>query len=879
MHDVCDSELPIEVKRREVTRGVAWPLGVALLFVASAALQAVELSTLTVNSYLYEPFKAEITLEGVPDGNFPQDLSVGLASAQTHAASGLILNPTLKDFEFSFDSEPGRPRILIRSSQPVKAPFLQFLLQVDTASGRLLRDYTAILDPPNYFYFSAPLEHETSESMGVDILYPGERYGPVRPGQTLIQIARGLKAEPSTTLHQKLVALVADNPDAFVDGNMNSLREDSLLHMPSQRLMSKNDAVAATSIYEDHLMGWLEGQAQAEPTHSTKRNWVAVTAMEGSEALLSSGVDDQTSTDYVLRIVQSGPKITKASDHADSDPSVTVSDATNEMTSARDNQIIGLTERLTNVEEALGSKELENSQLNQQVELLQIQLEKTMQLIELQETQLVLAQRQLEVMLSQQTQGSGIAQTASSGDSLADVDPKEAGLATDQPDPNPVVEVKSQVLPQTASTDTELVLTGDSLPALDRPAGTLASDQSAEPTAAPPWEDPAQALDWATEWGQFLISKVADWLEVGLEIFETLKAYAPGSIGNSEYMPLLLALLVLLLVWILIRRRRARKIDFDESSSTPDPNRLGKGSIFHSQAIEPAPDSTAQQEHSQREESMGAGFVTEIDTQRGVAVQSDEVDPLAEAEIYLAYGRGAQAEQTLRDAIGRTPERNELKIKLLEVYQTLGQKEQFDRLTQELSEVLEPDSPEWANVSALGGTSESSNLALKGVSSDSVPVDLSENHQDPVAPVSPTPATTTQAVDEFDEGIEFEVETDVNPATPRTEPEKISSAPQNPVMEGVEDAIEFDIEAPLSAEESLRDNPISPVTPEVSDDTLSSSELLTGAESATQIDLASAYLEIGDVKTARELLEAVAREGDPAQITRAQALLADIEPA
>ncbi len=879
MHDVCDSELPIEVKRREVTRGVAWPLGVALLFVASAALQAVELSTLTVNSYLYEPFKAEITLEGVPDGNFPQDLSVGLASAQTHAASGLILNPTLKDFEFSFDSEPGRPRILIRSSQPVKAPFLQFLLQVDTASGRLLRDYTAILDPPNYFYFSAPLEHETSESMGVDILYPGERYGPVRPGQTLIQIARGLKAEPSTTLHQKLVALVADNPDAFVDGNMNSLREDSLLHMPSQRLMSKNDAVAATSIYEDHLMGWLEGQAQAEPTHSTKRNWVAVTAMEGSEALLSSGVDDQTSTDYVLRIVQSGPKITKASDHADSDPSVTVSDATNEMTSARDNQIIGLTERLTNVEEALGSKELENSQLNQQVELLQIQLEKTMQLIELQETQLVLAQRQLEVMLSQQTQGSGIAQTASSGDSLADVDPKEAGLATDQPDPNPVVEVKSQVLPQTASTDTELVLTGDSLPALDRPAGTLASDQSAEPTAAPPWEDPAQALDWATEWGQFLISKVADWLEVGLEIFETLKAYAPGSIGNSEYMPLLLALLVLLLVWILIRRRRARKIDFDESSSTPDPNRLGKGSIFHSQAIEPAPDSTAQQEHSQREESMGAGFVTEIDTQRGVAVQSDEVDRLAEAEIYLAYGRGAQAEQTLRDAIRRTPERNELKIKLLEVYQTLGQKEQFDRLTQELSEVLEPDSPEWANVSALGGTSESSNLTLKGVSSDSVPVDLSENHQDPVAPVSPTPATTTQAVDEFDEGIEFEVETDVNPATPRTEPEKISSAPQNPVMEGVEDAIEFDIEAPLSAEESLRDNPISPVTPEVSDDTLSSSELLTGAESATQIDLASAYLEIGDVKTARELLEAVVREGDPAQITRAQALLADIEPA
>jgi pilus assembly protein FimV len=877
MRGISESELSIEVKRREITRIFARSLGAALLFVVSAALHAVELSTLTVDSYLYEPFKAEITLKGLPDDNSPQDLSVGLASAQTHMASGLILNPTVEDFEFSFDFESDRPRILIRSSQPVKVPFLRFLLQVDTVSGRLLRDYTAILDPPNYFYFSSPLEPEASESKGADTLYPGERYGPVRPGLTLIQIARGLKAEPSTTLHQKLAALVADNPDAFIDGNMNRLRENSLLHMPSQRLMSKNDAAEASSIYEDHLMGWLEGQAQADPTQSTQRNWVAVAAMEGSEALLSSGVDDQASTDYVLRIVQSGPKVAKAPDHADSGPSVTVSDATIEITSARDNQIIGLTERLTNVEEALGSKELENSQLNQQVELLQMQLEKTMQLIELQETQLVLAQRQLEVMLSQQTQGLGIAQTATSDDSPAGVEPKAAGMTTDQPDTNPAGGAQTEALPQTASTDTAPALESDSLAALDPPADALAWGESVGPAAAPPWEDPAQALDWATEWGQFLFSKGIDWLDVGLEMAGTLKAFVPDSIGNSENMPMFLGLLVLLLIWVLIRRRRGRKIDVEEGGRTPTPDRPHKGSIFRSQATEPAPDPTTQQERSQREESMGAGFVTEIETQRGVAVQSDEVDPLAEAEIYLAYGRGAQAEQTLRDAIRRAPERSELKIKLLEVYQTLGQKAQFDRLTQELSEILEPNSPEWANVIALGRTPESSNLSLKDVSSDSAPIDLSENNHDPVAPVAPTPAATTQSVDRFDEGMEFEVETDPSLPIPKAESKKISSAPQHSAMEGVEDAIEFDIEVPLPAEESLRDNPISPVTPEVSGDTLSSSELLAGAESATQLDLASAYLEIGDVMTARDLLEAVEREGDPEQITRAQALLADIK--
>ena len=877
MRGISESELSIEVKRCEITRIFARALGAALLCLVSAALHAVELSTLTVDSYLYELFKAEITLEGLPDDHSPQDLSVGLASAQTHMASGLILNPTVEDFEFSFDFESDRPRIVIRSSQPVKVPFLRFLLQVDTVSGRLLRDYTAILDPPNYFFSPAPLESEASESMGADTLYPGERYGPVRPGLTLIQIARAIKAEPSTTLHQKLAALVADNPDAFIDGNMNRLRENSLLHMPSQRLMSKNDAAAASSIYQDHLMGWLEGQAQVEPTQSAKRNWVAVTAMDGSEALLSSGVADQASTDYVLRIVQSGPKVAKASDHADSGPSVTVSDSTIEITSARDNQIIGLTERLTNVEEALGSKELENSQLNQQVELLQMQLEKTMQLIELQETQLALAQRQLEVMLSQQTQGSGIAQTATSDDSPADVEPKEVGITSDQPDTSAAGGAQTQASLQTASTDTAPALDGDSLAVLDRPTNALASGQSAEPAAAPPWEDPAQALDWATEWGLFLISKGVGWLDVGLETSGMLKALVPDSIGNSTNMPIFLGLLVLLLIWVLIRRRRGPKIDVEESGRAPTPDRPHKGSIFRSQGTESAPDPTAQQEPRQREESIGAGFVTEIETQRGVAVQSDEVDPLAEAEIYLAYGRGAQAEQTLRDAIRRTPERSELKIKLLEVYQALGQKAQFDHLTQELSEILEPNSPEWANVIALGRTPESSNLSLKDVSSDSAPVDLSENNHDPVAPVAPTPAATTQSVDRFDEGMEFEVETDPSLPIPKAEPENISSVPHNPVVENVEDAIEFDIEVPSPTEENFRDSPMPVVTAKAPDDTLSSSELLAGAESATQLDLASAYLEIGDVKTARELLTAVVREGDPAQITRAQALLADIE--
>ena len=101
------------------------------------------------------------------------------------------------------------------------------------------------------------------------------------------------------------------------------------------------------------------------------------------------------------------------------------------------------------------------------------------------------------------------------------------------------------------------------------------------------------------------------------------------------------------------------------------------------------------------EESIGAGFVTDIETQRGLAVQSDEVDPLTESEIYLAYGRSSQAEQTLRDAIARTPDRIELKLKLLEVLQVLGQKEAFGELAGELRQIVGEGSSEQAHLEKL----------------------------------------------------------------------------------------------------------------------------------------------------------------------------------
>ena len=113
------------------------------------------------------------------------------------------------------------------------------------------------------------------------------------------------------------------------------------------------------------------------------------------------------SGEYVLRIVE--PLEESASSGGDEEdtvepagaglqPAERVDEAAPEAGAA----MTALTDRLSVVEESLGSKELENQQLTRQVDLLQRQLEKTMKLIELQETQLAVAQRQLESMLALQ---------------------------------------------------------------------------------------------------------------------------------------------------------------------------------------------------------------------------------------------------------------------------------------------------------------------------------------------------------------------------------------------------------------------------------------------------------------------------------------------
>jgi pilus assembly protein FimV len=114
-------------------------------------------------------------------------------------------------------------------------------------------------------------------------------------------------------------------------------------------------------------------------------------------------------------------------------------------------------------------------------------------------------------------------------------------------------------------------------------------------------------------------------------------------------------------------------------------------------------------------------------------IATDEVDPIAEADVYLAYGRDEQAEEILKDAIIKHPGRNELKEKLLEIYSQRGDVGAFETLAEELYASLEGKGGElWDRVAGMGSTLSPSNPMFQGGAPASAAAPASE----PAAPVT-----------------------------------------------------------------------------------------------------------------------------------------------
>ena len=225
--------------------------GLATLLYATSAI-AVGLGDIALKSALNEPLDVEIALtniESIDEGL----LLVQLAPAAAFAQAGVTRDYYLTQLTFSIDTNAADETVVkVTSEGPILEPYLDFLVQLEWPAGRLVREYTLLLDLPIYSG-----EETLAESMDVAAVSSNTTIRVAKQkladgahrvviGDTLWNVSKRLRPRGSTIL-QTMDALYSQNPSAFVDGDANKMKEGAVLRLPSYNEIKEEagDIVAA----------------------------------------------------------------------------------------------------------------------------------------------------------------------------------------------------------------------------------------------------------------------------------------------------------------------------------------------------------------------------------------------------------------------------------------------------------------------------------------------------------------------------------------------------------------------------------------------------------------------------------------------------------
>ncbi len=280
---------------------------------------AASLGRLTVLSSLGQPLRAEVELTSITPEE-ASTLAASLAPGEAYKRSGIDYTSLLQTLNLSVEKEGDRYFVSIRSAQPVNEPYIGILLELSTDSERKGREYVITLDPAEWTNLrSAPLSSAASmQSLSrqqraarqssrafpvtavrpVSVIPEKENRGAtdyvVSRGDTLSKIAGRLGGR-NISLEQMLVVLYRNNPDAFLDNNMNLLREGAVLSIPQTvdaGDVSDADARRVVRLHAANFRGYshrLAGMVQKSAPRATAKTGPV------AEGKVSASVKEQPS--------------------------------------------------------------------------------------------------------------------------------------------------------------------------------------------------------------------------------------------------------------------------------------------------------------------------------------------------------------------------------------------------------------------------------------------------------------------------------------------------------------------------------------------------------------------------------------------------------
>ena len=868
--------------------GFALLLGLVLAL-PSAVVHALALGDLRVRSALNEPLDAEIPILAARPGEL-DGLVVGLADREAFRAAGLERPFLLSRLRFEVVRDArGLPAVRIRSREPVREPVLSFIVEAVWPNGRLLREYTILLDPPVTTAEApppvaapaaapapareAPAPAGTRAAPAAAVRAVPDRYGPVRRNETLWAIASRLRPG-DVTVEQMMVALRDANPEAFIAGDINQLKAGYVLRVPAPEEVRAIDPAAARAEVRRQIAAWRAARRQARKAPAPAPQPQARLRLVAPEG-------------------ESGKEDGEPGKMAEAVPGTAAAGAGGW------------------APEAAGggaAEEEDPAALKARIAELQGRLEQMEQLLALKDDELATLQEQLRRL---REEAGAAAPQAPSGE----------GEAAGAGEPAPGAGGEEAAAPPAGGEEAAGQAPAEEPLAEEAGGGSGAPAGKEEPptqlAAAPPGANPYARPDFPRVDLERIQAQPpaapARAAGGGGGVLDALAAN-PYSLWAGGAVAVLLAALLLLA----IRRRRLAAEDFQESILTQQPQAAAAAAGGAAAADEPTPARVAEAGESALMSDFASSDLSALETEA-------EADPIAEADVYLAYGRYRQAESLIREAVEQEPGRTDLKIKLLEVLHAAGDRAGFEGAVAEHQEALMADEAVWARVLSMGRALAPDNplFAEEGLPEAGpgespaeggpaevklADIDLGELEQAPREDEVPEPEETLDfdlgtaagvpAAEapsrEEDTGAAGPAGAEESPETGETarledtgtiewEVPEIESEPgagEAPAAEAPAELPEVPEEAPPAApeapaEEAPPESEAAEGAGEVAPERIEEggAAVAEGDEAATKLDLARAYMEMGDPEGARELLQEVVSEGNEAQRAEAEGLL------
>jgi pilus assembly protein FimV len=329
---------------------------------SSGMAHALGLGELTLKSTLNQPLVAEIELLDVKELT-AAEVVPSLASPEDFAKAGVDRQAFLNDLTFTpVLNASGKSILRVTSSKPLTEPMVKFLVQVMWPNGRLLRDYSVLLDPSKFSpqtadaaAQSAPVQTGTTPVTGAT--KPAEYTTTKR--DTLWEIAA--KARNGGSIQQTMLAIQALNPDAFIDGNINRLKTGQVLRLPDQAQTTSLPQAKAVAEVAAQNTAWRQGRRYvAKP--GTGQQQLDATSRGRGDAPSAQAAQDKLS----LVSAESGKARGKGA----------AGDAK------------ALNNQLAVTQESLDTKRRDSAELKSRMTDLQSQMDKLQRLIELKNNQL-----------------------------------------------------------------------------------------------------------------------------------------------------------------------------------------------------------------------------------------------------------------------------------------------------------------------------------------------------------------------------------------------------------------------------------------------------------------------------------------------------------